>query len=194
MIKFKIFSKKETLSLIIIFGVLIIVLIPNFIVSLRRARDQVRRDDLGALVHSLDEYRIKFDVFPPSSADGKIMDCLNPGDKPYKDEKDQWVINAIPCQWGVDAFLDLIDGRVYMRLLPRDPKWQEGASYLYLSDGERYQIYAFMEGENEPEVDEVVIKQNQPCGSKVCNVGRSYHCDIPKTLAECKIEADLLKK
>ncbi len=195
MSKLKIFSKSETISLIVIFSILVVVSVPNFIASLRRARDQVRRDDLGSLEHSLDEYYAELGVFPPSSPDGRIMDCLKPGDKPYKDKKGQWVFDPIPCDWGKDAFVNLINGKVYMSILPREPYWQKGVHYLYLSDGARFQLFAAMEGKSEPEVDAKIIARNLYCGSSICNVGRSYGCDIHKTLEQCEEEeAALLKK
>ena len=186
------FSKSETLSLIIIFVILVAVSIPNFIVSLRRSRDQVRRDDLGALEHSLDEYFVDLGAFPPSSPDGRIMDCLKPGDAPYKDNKGRWIINPIPCEWGKDAFLNLINKKSYLSTLPRDPDSQKGVSYFYVSDGARFQLFAAMEGEDEAEVDPRIIAKNLPCGNKICNAGRFYGCDISKTLQECRIEAELL--
>jgi len=194
MVKPKFFSKTEAISIILIFILLVAVSIPNFIVSLRRARDQVRRDDLGALVHSLDEYYAELGTFPPSSSDGRIVDCLKPGDKPYQDKKGQWVVDAIPCEWGVDSFSNLITGKAYMSVLPREPYWQDGHSYLYMSDGDRYQIFATMEGKDEAEVETIIIEKNLPCGNSICNVGRSYACDIPKSLSECEEEAAMLGK
>jgi len=194
MTKIRIFSKAETLALAVIFVILVSVFVPNIMASLRRSRDQVRRDDLGVMVHFVDEYFVDLGVFPPSSSDGKIMDCLKPGDAPYKDKKGQWVIDAIPCEWGKDAFLNLITGKTYISTLPRDPEWQEGVEYYYLSDGARYQLFAAMEGEDEAEVDSRIVDKNYPCGNRVCNVGRTYGCEIPKTLQECEEEAAALLK
>ena len=188
------FSKSEIISLALIFIILIGVSLPNFIVSLRRARDQVRRDDLGALVHSLDEYYAELGAFPPSSPDGKIMDCLKPGDSPYQDKKGRWIFSPISCEWGKDAFMNLISGKAYMTILPREPHWEEGASYRYISDGERYQLFAAMEGKNEAEVDPKILAKNLSCGNKICSVGRSYACDIPKTIEQCNDEAQQLGK
>ncbi len=171
----KSFTKREATSLVIIFVVLIAVSIPNFIVSLRRARDQTRRDDMGLLVHDLDGYVADNRSFPLASPDGRIVDCLEPGDKPVKSDKGIWVVNPIPCEWGKDALTDLLTGKVYLSVLPRDPDYQKGASYLYFSDGNRYQIYATMEGMDEPEVDPKIITMNLMCGTRVCNVGRSYN-------------------
>lgn len=181
----KSFTKSEVISLIVIFLILIAVSVPNFVLSLRRARDQVRRDDMGALVHALDEYQADFESFPPASPDGRIMDCENPGDKPVKDKNGRWVINLIACDWGKDSFSDLINGKKYMTILPREPDFKTGAKYLYFSDGNRYQIYAAMEGADEAEVDPKIIALNLDCGGgKICNVGRSYNVPINISISE----------
>lgn len=178
------FSKTETISLVVIFSILIAISVPNFIISLRRARDQVRRDDMGVLVHALTEYSADFRAFPTSSDDGLIMDCLKPGDAPVKDSKGMWIVNLIPCQWGKDAFADLIDGRIYMSILPREPDYQKGSKYLYFSDGNRYQIYATMEGMDEAEVDPKIVARGLVCGNKICNVGRSYNVPTDISIEE----------
>jgi type II secretory pathway pseudopilin PulG len=178
------FSKPEIISLGLIFLILVVISVPNFIVSLRRARDQVRRDDLGALVHVLDLYNSDLGEYPPASSDGRIMDCEKPGDKPVKNKEGRWVINAIPCDWGKDAFLNLINGKVYMQIFPQDPQSKEGVKYLYFTDGDRYQIYAAMEGRDEAEIDPKIIARNLMCGTKVCNVGRSYAVPIDISIEE----------
>jgi type II secretory pathway pseudopilin PulG len=189
------FSKAETLSLVIVFVILIAVAVPNFVTSLRRARDQTRRDDMGVMMHALAEYYAEFEAFPLSSPDGKIVDCLKPGDKPYQDEKGHWVVDAIPCEWGVDPISNLITGKVYLSAVARDPDWAKGVHYLYMSDGVSFQLFGSMEGKDEAEVDPRIIAENLSCGSRICNFGRSYNCDIPKTLAQCEEErAALLKK
>lgn len=192
--KYKLFTKGEWISLIVIFALLIAVSIPNFAASLRRSRDQNRRDDLGAMVASLRQYRADLDSFPLSSEDGKVMNCLKPGDAPYKNEKGFWVVNPIVCEWGKDAFRNLISENVYLNALPIDPDSGEGASYLYFSDGSRYQIFASMEGMDEAEVDPRIIARNLPCGNRVCNAGRDYGCDVAKTLETCEEEANPLRK
>lgn len=191
--KIKIFSKSEKIALGVIFLILIAVAIPNFIASLRRARDQVRRDDMGTLFHALLEYDSQFGVFPNSSDNGEIMDCLKAGDKPCKNEKDLWVINAIPCRWGVDSLSNLITAEKYIDVLPRDPKYKDGDKYVYQSDGASFQLFGRMEGTDEAEVDQKIIDLGIDCGGKVCNIGRSYNCDLPKTIKECEAES-LLKK
>ena len=58
------FTKQEMFGLGIIFLVLTAISFPNFVLSLRRARDQVRRDDMGALQNALENYSIDFHQFP----------------------------------------------------------------------------------------------------------------------------------
>lgn len=170
------FKKSEIIALLVIFLVLAAVSVPNFVASLRRARDQTRRDDLGAVNHALDEYLADFNnSIPLGSSDDRIIDCLKPGDKPVKNKSGGWSYTPVPCEWGKDSFTNLITGRVYLSILPIDPNYKSGAAYLYLSDGDRYQIYAAMEGKDEPEVDPKIIARNLICGNKICNIGRAYN-------------------
>lgn len=194
MSKIKLFSKSEKICLVAVFTILVAIAIPNYVVSLRRARDQVRRDDLGALIHSVGEYYSDFGSFPKSSSDGNIVACLKEGDIPYRGDKGQWIINHIPCFWGVNAFENPVTKNDYMAVLPRDPNWQEGASYLYISDGVNCQIFAHMEGADEAEVDPDIISRNLMCGNQICNVGRSYNCDVEKSVEKCAEEAEAVKK
>ena len=150
---------------------------------------------MGVMVHDLAEYLADNRSLPLSSPDGRILDCLKPGDKPVKNDKGIWVVNSIPCEWGKDALTDLITGKVYLSILPRDPDYQKGASYLYLSDGSRYQIYAAMEGMDEPEIDTNIITLNLKCGTRVCNMGRSYEVPTDISIEEYdKLLLDNAKK
>lgn len=194
MAKTKLFSKNEKICLVLIFTVLVAIAVPNYIVSLRRARDQVRRDDLGALIHSVGEYYSDFGSFPLSAVDGNIMACLNDGDVPYRGDKGQWIINHISCFWGVNSFENPVTKTDYMAVLPRDPKWEDGASYLYISDGVRCQIFAHMEGADEAEIDPDIVSRNLKCGNQTCNVGRSYNCEAAKSIEVCAEEAMSVKK
>lgn len=187
------FNKSDIITLIIVFVVLLAVSTPNFIASLRRARDQTRRDDIGALNQAFDEYLADFNNgLPASSPDGRIVDCLKPGDKPVKNKSGGWIFTPIPCDWGKDSFVNLISGKVYMTNLPEDPNYKSGATYLYLSDGNRYQIYAAMEGADEPEVDSKIIARNLMCGNKICNIGRSYN--VPSNISIEEYDKLLIEK
>jgi len=187
------FTKSEIISLVVIFLVLIAVALPKFATSLKLSRDQIRRDDMGALNHAFDEYLAEFNnALPAATVDGRIIDCLAPGDKPVKNANGGWNYNPVPCEWGKDAFTNLITGGVYISHLPTDPDYQKGVSYLYLTDGNRYQIYASMEDKSEPEVDPKIIARNLSCGTRICNMGRSYN--IPTDISIEAYDQMLLEK
>jgi type II secretory pathway pseudopilin PulG len=188
----KFFTKPEIISLIVIFLVLAAVATPNFIISLEKARDQVRRDDMGALNHAFDQYLAEFNnALPAATPDGRIIDCLKPGAKPIKNKSGGWDYTPIPCEWGTDAFTNLITGEVYMQRLPQDPDYKKGVKYLYLTDGNRYQIYASMEAKDEAEIDPGIIARGLYCGTRICNIGRSYNVPINISI---KAYDDLLQK
>ncbi|MGA2910621.1 MAG: type II secretion system protein [Candidatus Microgenomates bacterium] len=177
------FTRIELISLSVIFLILIAVAVPNFILSLRRARDQTRRDDMGALNHAFDEYLADNNSgLPLASPDGRIIDCLPSGVNPVKNKLGSWTYTPIACNWGKDAFANLVTGRIYMSTLPQDPDSKKGVNYLYFSDGNRYQIYASMEGSDEPEVDPKIIALGLKCGNRICNVGRSYNVPIDMSI------------
>ncbi len=179
-----IFSRSEVKSLIVIFLVLFAVSVPNFVVSIQKSRDQIRRDDMGSLENALGQYLADFEALPPSSPDGRIVNCLKDGDIPYKNEKGLWTFEAIPCEWGKDSFKNQITGRVYLPNLPGDPDYEKGAKYLYFSDGDRYQIYAAMTVKNQAEIDPRIVARNLLCGEMVCNIGRSYNVPIDVSIEE----------
>lgn len=189
------FSRQELWGVSLIFLLLFIVSIPNFIVSLRRARDQVRKDDMGALLHSLDAYFADFGIFPPASPDGRIMACKKPGDVVTKNKDGRLVVNFIPCDWSVDGISDVTqnNGKVYMPLLPRDPNFKKGPSYRYISNGSRFQIYVSLEGEDNDEFDAKIIARNLVCGNVVCNAGRASS-NTPTDISVEEYEASLLGK
>lgn len=62
----KFFTKQELKVTSLIFLALVIVCMPSFISSLRRSRDQTRRDDLGTIQKMLDTYYQVNRKFPTS--------------------------------------------------------------------------------------------------------------------------------
>lgn len=186
----KAFSRPEIRAVALIFLVLIAVSIPNFMISLRRARDQVRKDDMGGLQKQLGEYLADFGTFPAASDDGRIVACKKPGDTVEVDKMGKLIVNFIPCDWGKDALVNLTPGsnKIYIPLLPREPDYQKGVSYRYLSDGQHAQILVALEGKDEPEYDEKIIARGVMCGNVVCNAGRAYGCPTNKSFEQCAAE------
>jgi len=170
----KFFSKSESISIIIIFIILVVISWPNFSLSLRRSRDQIRRDDIGNIQAAIDEYYADYGIFPASSPDGKMVVCKGSGE------------DQIPCNWGRDTWINLTPGvnKVYMKVLPGDPKLNDGTSYYYSSDGSRYQLFGSLEGIDEPEYDAKLASRGVKCGNKVCNIGRANNVPLYITVEE----------
>jgi len=190
------FTKNELIGLLAIFLILIVISAPNFLLSLRRARDQVRRDDMGAFQHAMDEYHADFGEFPKSSPDGKLVACKSPNDKAEIDKNGRVLVNLVPCEWGYDSLVDLTPGsnKVYLKVIPGDPQAKNKIQYTYSSDGGRYQILASLEGSDEPEYDLKIAKRGVLCGMRVCNIGRSFDCPLDKSIQEYKDELERLRR
>lgn len=176
------FTKQEIISLIVIFLVLIGVSWPNFGLSLRRARDQIRRDDMGNIQAAITAYYADYGVFPSSTTDGKIIACKASGSSGELD--------LIPCNWGKDTWVNLTPGvnKVYMKTLAGDPNLNKGATYVYFSDGSRYQLFGTLEGIDEPGYDLKLVAHNVMCGNRVCNVGRSYNVPMYISIEEYNLQ------
>ncbi len=57
---------------------------------------------------------------------------------------------------------------------PKDPGTKKGYSYLYISNGKHYQIFASLEGAgDEDQYNPIVVARNLKCGDYVCNFGRA---------------------
>lgn len=182
------FTKNELVAVLIIFLVLIGISAPNFVISLRRARDQTRRDDIGSIQGVLTDYFADFGEFPSASPDGKIMACKKPGDKVEIDERGRLKVDFIPCEWGKDGIFDLTPDshKVYLSSLPRDPDDKKGVKYFYFSDGSRFQILASFEVKEQADYDPKIVARKIMCGTKICNVGKDFGCPSFKTLETCE--------
>lgn len=180
------FSKQEKFSLLVIFTILILVSWPNFSLSLRRSRDQIRRDDIGNIQAAIDSYYIDYGMFPPSTTDGKIVACKASG----SESLGPGGVDLIPCDWGHDPWINLTPGvsKTYMKVIPNDPNSSKGAKYLYFSDGSRYQLFAAMEGIDEPSYDSKLSQRNVMCGNKACNIGRANNVPMYITIDEYNLQ------
>jgi len=173
------FTKNEFLVVSAIILSLVAVSLINLKISLRKSRDAQRKNDIRSIYDSLNVYKEDFGLFPLSSTDGKIIACES-----GKFDKEGKPI-LLPCEWGKDGIPP------YLNLLPIDPKWSEGYSYYYVSTGYHYQVYASLESDKEDEFDPAILARNLPCGTKICNFGRSDgRAPLDKTLKEYENELD----
>ena len=166
------FTKLEARGIAIILLALVVIATPNFIVSLRRARDAQRKADIGSIHDSLLKYQADFGHFP-LSVNGKIAAC-----EPVTFAESGGIKSPVfsPCEFGKDSLRDVSDLSypAYMSLIPNDPQKDKGYSYLYVSNGSRFQIYGTLEGKGEDEYDESIIKRGLSCSEKICNFGKSF--------------------
>jgi len=157
-------NRSEVIILLSIFTFLIFTIAANIVVSKRRGRDNNRKTDATSVQGALDTYLQKYKQFPESK-DGMIVGCK--GENTYFDDKDQIYKELEVCRWGKDGFEDL-------RSLPQDPLADKGRSYYFVSNTKTYQFFVSLEGKDEAEYTEDIVKRNLPCGSVVCNFGKSY--------------------
>lgn len=172
----KLFKKEEIIWVILTFILLFAISFPNFAISLRRARDATRKNDLGGMSAGLEEYFADFGTFPMSSGDGRIISCLKPGATPIVDKKGKLTADLVPCEGGKDGLSDLTPGKskTYIKVIPVDPNNSKGVRYMYFSNGNRYQVFTSLESSDEPEFDSAVLARNIQCGTTKCNMGKAY--------------------
>jgi len=157
----------------------------NFTLSLRRARDVQRRDDLTALVDALERYFNDFDRYPASTSDGKLIACLPKGwtfedmkkilgGRPVQNRAKMFAQMA-PCEWGTSSLSDVSDNSrpIYLTVIPQDPRALEGASYRYFSTGQHFQLLASFEGKDNSEYSQKILARKILCGNKICNFGKA---------------------
>lgn len=165
------FTKQEIIQLMIIFTVLVIISVPNFITSIRRSRDLTRKDDFSQIIHVLDAYQDRYKKFPESS-NGKIVACTN-------GVLDEYTVFS-PCEWG---YLSPFGN------IPSDPHKDKGASYTYLSNGNRYQLLGALEVAKDDEFDIKIKIRSLQCGNRICNFGRGYgNTPLDKSIEEYENE------
>jgi hypothetical protein len=195
--KFKFFSKSEFFGILIILSAIVALSVYNFNLSLRRARDIQRRDDLTALAGALEAFYDDFGMYPPADADGKIVACLPAGTTSEEVKK---IIGNRPeenrkkifpyltgCVWGETSLADVSDASLtpYLSVIPRDSQQDAGARYLYFSTGRHFQLLGAYEGKNMPEYSPAIIARNIGCGVRTCNFGKaSRGTPLDKSLEE----------
>jgi hypothetical protein len=190
------FLPHEGISIILILSVLFSATFLNLQVSLRRSRDAQRKGDLRSIAGSLEKFQAEFAFFP-FDKDNKIAACVEPNFDP-KSLGPTDPIPFVACQFGEDALRDVTDPSypAYMEKLPVDPKSRDGISYTYVSNGRRFQIFAYLEGgADDEEYKPEVVQRNIMCGTKVCNFAVAFsNTPIDKSLEEYENELRELEK
>lgn len=200
----KFFKKDEIAVVSFVLVVLFVISFFNFRVALRRSRDAQRRADLADVSNALDRFHKDFGKFPFASEDGKIIAC-------EPDNFDELVVQFREnsqfkfsdylkelgdCRWGDDSLRDLTDDahEPYLKSIPKDPRFADGLSYYYLSNGDLYQIYAYLEGEEAAlGYNGGVVQRKLPCGNEICSYGKTFgKLPLDKSIEE--YENELLRE
>lgn len=195
----KFFTKNEFRVVAVILIVIFVASFVNLRIALRRARDVSRRGDLRAVQNALLTYKEANGFFPPSSDDGRIVAC--PGDEyesfrakndPKVTSMNDYIAKFRPCDWGKDKFADIVNEpfETFMGTLPIDPRFGEGYSFRYISTGTHFQLFVYLEGEEDDEqFQKEVQDRNLMCGLHVCNFGyASERTPLDKSLEEYENE------
>ncbi len=191
------FTRKELSTTVLILILILGLSLYNFKQAIRRSRDNVRKDDITYLRNQMLTFRDKAGYIPYSTDDGRIRACA-PGNidqliaqlKEKKITMKDYLQSLEPCEWGNSKLIDYLSETSYADNIPRDPLFDEGLSYRYVSNGKFFQFYAHLEGEDEEvEVDDAIIRLSISCGSELCNYGKTYdQVPLDKSLEEYENE------
>lgn len=198
------FTSKEVWVTLVTLASIVTLSLYNFGLALRRARDAQRIADINAVSNALNKFLADFGFFPYAE-DGKIVACKSDNfdelvvevKQADKLKPDAYLTLLKPCDWGKSEFRDLLDASypAYLTTLPQDPQFSKGSSYIYLSNGTRYQLYASLEGEDgEDQYNQGVVSRQLDCGTRVCNFGKALgETPLDKTIEEYENELLLQK-
>jgi len=198
------FTKSEAILVSLIFLIVFSVTSLGLKTSLRRARDAGRVSDLGTLTDALLTFYEDYGFFPPSE-EGKIKMCKGKNfdsvlaqmkeDKEFDFGKLESALRI--CEWGSDSLSDILDdtGLVYLERIPIDPRDGQGMKFLYLSNTRHFQVYAYLEGEDEEAgYNEKIVARNLFCGIEICSFGKSSgETPLDKSIEDYEEELDRLR-
>ena len=184
----KLFTKKETFLVVIVLFFIGFFSFFNLKAANRRARDFQRKDDIANIANALFEYHEAFGFYPKNSPDGRIVACLPPTAVDYQTAAE--AVKAYrPCDWWFDGLSDPITGAVYLKQIPGDPYTGDGVYYRYVATRDNFQVFASLEGGDEPEYDEGIEARQLICGTAICNFGKgSPNTPLDKSLEEYENE------
>jgi hypothetical protein len=193
------FTKNELIGVAIILAAVGFFFAQGIQMSLLRARDSQRMGDLNTVSNALFSFYEEYGFFP-SEEDGRIKACK-------ADNFDSVVqtLESLPafdrtlfesglraCIWGEDSFAQTSqEEKSAFPKLPRDPQTKDGLSYTYFSNGNRFQLFAHLESDDDF-YDPSVFARKLSCGSEICNVGKSY-ASTPLDRSIEEYEQELLK-
>ena len=172
------FNKRETVWITVIFIFLLLASYVGYTDAKKRERDITRLLDFGNTVTAIEAYKRDFDSYPLSDDDGRLIACIGEDTDYLRDKNGNFVVSAagkpirtdlIPCEWGKDPLME----DMYLEILPEDTQTKDGVKYVYISDGENFQLFGSYETKEMPDYSEKLKVQNRDCGTRLCNFGRA---------------------
>lgn len=147
------FTMIELLIVMVILSILLVVGIGSFISSQTKSRDSARKTDLQNVARAIELFYNDKGEYPTSTGKTGILSQ----------------------DWG-GSFVDPGNAStLYMNLLPTDPG---GYTYYYTSaDGTQFQIYAYLENVNDPDINKDGSDNNQVYSGTDCGVSVSQTCN-----------------
>jgi len=148
------FTLIELLIVMIILGVLAAIGVNGFLASQKKGRDTLRKESLKAMSQALEMYYNDKKQYPLGDGAGSMIGC---GTGP--------AVCTAHTVWK-DA------NTIYMAQFPADPSAAQ--RYYYVSaDGKQYQIYAYLENNQDIQIMTPSVGSTN-CGSGIaCNYGVS---------------------
>lgn len=156
------FTMIELLVVIVILSILFVIGLGSFSGSQRKSRDSKRKTDLQNITRALELYYNDKGLYPVSSGN----------------------IGIAGQAWG-DPFVDPdLTDTLYMNILPLDPS--EFAYFYESTDGTYFQIYAYLENQNDRDLikdvnDQVMVYSTTGCVIGTCNYGIASSNEVPTT-------------
>src|SRR3989344_5930200 len=151
-------SKNEITFLVVLIAIVWTYAAVNLLQSQILARDIQRKNDLKHIATALNDYLKEVGSYP-SSRDGKLLSCFDSSK------------NLRSCEWGQDALESTTSA--YIKPLPEDPLEHQGKNfYVYLSNTRNFQIFTYLERQDDDEFNKKVEERNISCGiNSICNFG-----------------------
>lgn len=191
------FSRTELSVTVVALVAIIGLSLFNFKQAIRRSRDNVRKDDITYMRNQLLTFRDEAGYIPLSTDDGRMKACAPPNISTLREQLENneitmkdYLSSLEPCEWGNSKLIDLVTETYYVDNVPKDPLFEEGYAYKYISNGTFFQLYAYLEGEGEEdEISPAVAARKLECGTVICNFGKTYEqVPLDKSLEEYENE------
>ena len=172
------FNKKESVWIIVIFLFLLLASYVGYTDAKKRERDITRRLDFGNTVKAIEAYKRDYNTYPLSDDDGRLMACIGEDTDYLRDSTGNFIVsstgkrirsNLEACVWGKDPLME----DMYLEILPIDTQSSDGVKYVYVSDGENFQLFGSYETKEMPDYSDSVKANNRGCGTRICNFGRA---------------------